>query len=79
MRNYQVRKANNEVTVKKKFLGGGANNKCLCVCGEEVGTVYMYIRLCSLGFDVTLLIFQSSKKNSPKMKIKKIKKIKIKN
>ena len=38
----------------------------------------MYIRLCSLGFGVTLLIFQNSKKNSPKIKIKKIKKNKNK-
>ena len=29
----------------------------------------MYIPLCSLAFGVTLIIFQNSKKNSPKIKI----------
>ena len=66
MRNYQLRKANTELTLRKKnFL---ANNKW-----EQAGNVYMYIRLCSLGFGVTLLIFQNSKKkekkNSTKIKI----------
>ena len=66
MRNYQLRKANTELTLKKKnFL---ANNKW-----EQAGNVYMYIRLCSLGFGVTLLIFQNfkkkEKKNSTKIKI----------
>ena len=56
MRNYQLRKANTELTLRKKnFL---ANNKW-----EQAGNVYMYIRLCSLGFGVTLLIFQNSKNN----------------
>ena len=59
MRNYQLRKANTELTLKKKnFL---ANNKW-----EQAGNVYMYIRLCSLGFGVTLLIFQNSKKKRKK-------------
>ena len=59
MRNYQLRKANTELTLKKKnFL---ANNKW-----EQAGNVYMYIRLCSLGFGVTLLIFQNSKKKEKK-------------
>ena len=64
-----MRKANNELTLKKKnFL---ANNKCVYGRGEEGGwyCIYMYIRLGSLGFGVTLLIFQNYKKNSPKTKI----------
>ena len=56
MRNYQLRKTNNEVTLKKKkFL---VNNKW----GRGWDCIYMYIRLCFLGFGVTLLIFQNSKK-----------------
>ena len=63
MRNYQLRKTNNELTLKKKkFL---ANNKW----GGGWDYIYTYIRLCSLGFCATLLIFQNSKKNSPKIKM----------
>ena len=41
----------------------------------------MYIRLCSLGFGVTVLIFQNSKKKEKKTlpKQKSVKTIKIKN
>ena len=63
MRNYQSRKTNNEFTLKKKtFL---ANNKFR----RDWDCIYIYIRLWFLGFGVTLLIFQNSKKNSPKIKI----------
>ena len=37
--------------------------------GGSWDCIYIYIRLCSLGFGVTLLIFKNSKKNSPKIKI----------
>ena len=64
MRNYQLRKTNNELTLKKNiFL---ANNKW---GGGGWDCIYMHIRLCSLCFGVTLLIFQNSKKNSPKIEI----------
>ena len=73
MRNYQLRKANTELTLKKKFFL--ANNKW-----EQAGNVYMYIRLCSLGFGVTVLIFQNSKKKKKTLpKQKSVKTIKIKN
>ena len=39
--------------------------------GGGGGFIYTYIRLCSLGFGVTLLIFHNSKKNSSKIKIKR--------
>ena len=74
MRNYQLRKTNNELTLKKKFFlannkwggwgGGGGGGG-----GGGWDYIYMYIRLCSLCFGVTLLIFQNSKKNSPKIEI----------
>ena len=32
--------------------------------GGSWDCIYIYIRLCSLGFGVTLLIFKNSKKNS---------------
>ena len=65
MRNYQLRKTNNELTLKKKKLERRIIN------GREVGTVYiyMYIRLCSPCFGATLRIFQNSKKKSAKIKI----------
>ena len=46
MRNYQLRKSNNELTLKKKiFL---ANIKW----GGDWDCIYKYICLCSLGFGV---------------------------
>ena len=64
MKNYQLRKTNNELTLKNCFFL--VNNK-----SGEVGTkIYIYIRLCSLCFGVTLLIFQNSKKKLPKNKKK---------
>ena len=64
MRNYQLRKTNNELNLKKKFFWQMiSRGKGGWYC------IYMYIRLCFLGFGVTLLIFQNPKKNSPKIKI----------
>ena len=64
MRNYQLRKTNDELTLKKKNFW--ANNMW---GGGGWDCIYMYICLCSLCFGITLLIFPNSKKNSPKMKI----------
>ena len=51
---------------QNKFL---ANNKWWGGGGGSWDCIYIYIRLCPLGFGVTLLIFKNSKKNSPKIKI----------
>ena len=62
MRNEQLRKTNNELTLKKNFfrriISGGRGRGWDCI--------YMYIRLCFLGFGVTSLIFQNSKKSLEK-------------
>ena len=63
MRNYQLRKTNNELTLKKIFFLTNNN------WGGGWDCIYMYIHLCSLCFGVTLLIFQNSKKNSPEIEI----------
>ena len=64
MRNYQLRKTNKELTLKKKKLGRRI------ISARKVGTVYiyMYIRLCSPCFRATLRIFQNSKKKYAKIK-----------
>ena len=63
MRNYQLRKINNELTMKKNF---GENIFWRIISGGGWDSIYMYMRLCSLSFGVTLQIFQNSKKTLPK-------------
>ena len=67
MRNYQLRKTNNKITLKKFF---SVNNKW-----GEVGAVYICTYDFVLCFGVTVLIFPNSKKKSKnkiKLKLKKI-------
>ena len=64
MRHYQLRKTNNELTLKKSCFFGECNG------GGGWDCIYMYIHLCSLCFGVTELNFQNSKKLS-KNKMKK--------
>ena len=50
MRNYQLRKANNELTVKKNFGGGRIISVCVCVCrggGGGWDSIYVYTPLFS--------------------------------
>ena len=58
MRNYQLRKANNEFTLKKKnFLANNKWGESGVGCGGR-GALYIWIyAFVPLGFGVTLLIF----------------------
>ena len=57
MRNYQLRKTNNELTLKKIFFLGGGGGGAILGGGGDWDCIYKYICLCYLGFGVTLLIF----------------------
>ena len=74
MRNYQLRKTNNEHSLKKFFFVNGKGWGGVAVRLSLYVYVYMPLFSC---FVVTLLIFQNSKNNSLQ-KYNKIKKIKNK-